>query len=186
MSIYPRVGQLLQRPAGQPNLTVCDGYGTRARSRPHRACTDCPGEPFARRTWSVLLCAPLILVQPVPPLALVYPPLNVLLIGSDHNNHGLFAQVERVLNQLYLASSLGVVPYIYLGRKVHAAPDSCGIGENQYFDQATGPNVWEYFFEPVSTYRLGESTLRGRPVRLLLASAEDARRHAIYKARDAA
>ena len=56
-------------------------------------------------------------------------------------------QVERVLNQLHLAESLGLPPFIYLGRKVMAAPDTCDVGENQYFDAAHGANVWEYYFE---------------------------------------
>jgi hypothetical protein len=96
-------------------------------------------------------------------------------------------QVERVLNQLHLAEYLGLPPYIYLGRKVHAAPNSCDVGENQYFAGGAGhgPNVWEYYFEQVSSYRIGEPTLHGRPVRLLMAPAEDARRHAIYRSRDA-
>ena len=111
--------------------------------------------------------------------------VSVLLVGSDHNNHGFFAQVERVLNQLHLADTLGLLPSVFLGRKVAAAPDACGIGENQYFDAGRGPNVWEYYFEPVSTYTLGAATLHGRPVKLLLTPAEDARRHCIRESRDA-
>ena len=109
----------------------------------------------------------------------------MLLISSDHNNHGLFAQVERVLNQLLLAENLGLPAFVYLGRKVAAAPWSCDVGENQYFDAKRGSNVWEYYFEPVSSYRLGDPTLNGRPVRLLLAPEADARRHGIRTSRDA-
>jgi len=56
------------------------------------------------------------------------PPANVLLVVSDHNNHGLFAQVERVLNQLHLAEHFGMAPFVFLGRKVFTAADCCGVG----------------------------------------------------------
>ena len=181
---WPRLGELSQRDG--PNLTVCDGYGISRRQRIVTPCEECPGEPFRREVWSVLLCSPAASIAPLPPPT--GPPVSLLLIGSDHNNHGLFAQVERVLNQLHLAEYLGLPPYVYLGRKVHAAPWSCDVGENQYFSAAYtqhGGNVWEYYFEQVSTYEIGSPTLQGRPVRLLMASAEDARRHAIYVSRDA-
>ena len=180
---WPRMGELSVRTG--PNLTVCDGYGISRGERIVTPCAECPGDPFRKDVWSVLLCAPVPLAPISPPTG---PPVSVLLIGSDHNNHGLFAQVERVLNQLHLAHSLGLPPYVYLGRKVHADPSSCDIGENQYFAGGSaghGSNVWEYYFDQVSSYTLGAPTLMGRPVRLLLASAEDARRHAIYKSRDA-
>jgi len=185
---FPRLGELLARPANLPNLTVCDGYGVshRKRKRAPRRCTQCPGDPFARAEWPLLLCAPRSLApQWAPAGSASLPPISVLLIGSDHNNHGLFAQVERVLNQLHLAGSLGLVPHVYLGRKVHAPPDSCNVGENQYFDAAAGPNVWDYYFEPVSPYELGAPTLGRRRVRLVVSDGEDARRHAIHVDRDA-
>ena len=53
----------------------------------------------------------------------------------------LFAQVERVLNQLHLAGARGLVPHVFLGRKAFASPTSCEVGENQYFDAAAGPLV---------------------------------------------
>ena len=179
---WPRLGELERRDG--PNLTVCDGYGISRQNSIVTPCTECPGDPFRRDEWSVLLCAPVPLAPLGPPTG---PPVSILLIGSDHNNHGLFAQVERVLNQLHLADSLGLPPFVYLGRKVHAAPWSCDIGENQYFagGAGRGANVWEYYFDQVSSYTLGAPTLNGRPVRLLLTSAEDARRHAIYRSRDA-
>ena len=63
------------------------------------------------------------------------------------------AQVERVLNQLHMAETSDVLPFVYLGRKVLAPPTSCGVGENQYFDGAHGANVWEYFFEQATHNR---------------------------------
>ena len=180
---YPRLGELLVRHG--PNVTVCDGYGHR-RGEVLTQCSECPGDPFRESSWPVLLCGPRPLAPVAPPVGMsAAGALNLLLVSSDHNNHGLFAQVERVLNQLHLAESLGIPPVVYLGRKVAAAPWSCDVGENQYFDAAHGPNVWEYYFERVSAYALGDPTHLGRPVRLLLAPAEDARRHAIRTARDA-
>ena len=230
---WPRLGALQPRPRERSKPVVCDGYGSK---HVRTACSECPGDTLFPSEWSVLLCAPTSLAPVAQPTGAGAPPLSVLMVGSDHNNHGLFAQVERVLNQLLLAESLGLLPYVFLGRKVptaphalalrgeqsfrqsrltpdaarasrvvdsvaalltphaslltphakvHALPYSCAVGENQYFDPARGPNVWEYFFEPVSTYRCGNATLEGRPVRLLLANTEDTRRHAILTSRDA-
>ena len=183
---WPRLGELLARPATQPNLTVCDGYGV-TRGHVRVPCArECPANPFAQPSWSVLLCAPRPLVPLAPPMGSAGAgAINLLLVGSEHNNHGLFAQLERVLNQLHLAEHLGLPPYVFLGRKVAAPPMSCGVGENQYFDARRGANVWEYYFEQLSSYSLGAPTLRGRPVRLLLTDPDDARRHAIRVSRDA-
>ena len=181
---WPRLGALSARPPHLPNASVCDGYGAR---RVRTRCAECPGEPFAREAWSVLQCSAGPLVPP-PRASFVgvsSPPRDVLLVTSQHNNHGLFAQVERVLNQLHLAGARGLVPHVFLGRKAFASPTSCEVGENQYFDAAAGPNVWEYYFEPVSSYRGGNASLDGRPVRLLAVSDEDARRHAIWSDKDA-
>ncbi|KAL1510774.1 hypothetical protein AB1Y20_007060 [Prymnesium parvum] len=179
---WPRLGSLHRRPSSLPKPSVCDGYGAR---RVRTRCSECPGDTSFPREWSVLLCAPSDLTPLPPPMGAASPRLNVLLVGSDHNNHGLFAQVERVLNQLLLAENLGLLPHVFLGRKVHALPYSCAVGENQYFDHRRGANVWEYFFEPVSEYRTGNASLRGRPVRLLLANHDDARRNNILTSRDA-
>ena len=184
-SSAPRLGELSPRPASLPNLTICDGYGVKRKHVRVPCQGRCPADPFAQDVWSVLLCAPLPLVPLVPPPSGVPGTISLLLVSSDHNNHGLFAQVERVLNQLHAAETLGLLPYVYLGRKVAAAPDSCEVGENQYFSPAHGSNVWEYYFEQVSSYSLGAPTLNGRPVRLLLAAAEDVRRFVIRTSRDA-
>ena len=182
VSRWPRLGEVFTRPNRLPNASVCDGYGVR---RVRRKCTSCPGDPFARPEWSVLQCASVPLAPPPSPSGAASPTLDVLLVVSDHNNHGLFGQVERVLNQLHLAGSRGLTPFVFLGRKVVASPDSCEIGENQYYDPTAGDNVWEYYFEQVSDYRLGAATLRSRPVRLLFAAVHDARRHAIMHSGDA-
>lgn len=179
---WPRLGEVFTRPVHLSNASVCDGYGVR---HVRRKCASCPGDPFARPEWSVLQCASVPLAPPPSPSGAASPTIDVLLVVSDHNNHGLFGQVERVLNQLHLAGSRGLTPFVFLGRKVVASPDSCEIGENQYYDPTAGDNVWEYYFEQVSDYRLGAATLRSRPVRLLFAAVHDARRHAIMHSGDA-
>eukprot|EP00965_Chrysotila_dentata_P042325 1404438-Pleurochrysis_carterae.AAC.1 len=181
---FPRLGALTLAPPA--NRSVCDGYGAR---KVRVSCSQCPGDPFNSRTWSVLQCSATPLVPPVvpagPTLIGTAGIVNVLLVVSDHNNHGLFAQVERVLNQLHLAGTRGMTPFVFLGRKVFASPDSCSVGENQYFEPAAGDNVWEYYFEQVSDFRLGLRALHGRRPRVLVADVDDARRHAIQRDRDA-
>ena len=54
---WPRLGELLSRPASEPNASICDGYGV-VRHKVEQQCTECPGDPFKRDEWSVLLCAP--------------------------------------------------------------------------------------------------------------------------------
>jgi len=181
----PRLGWLSLRSPDLPNLTLSDGYGTSRQQKLIPCREDGDNRAWQHPDgWSVLLCAPVMLAPLAPPGG-ASSSLSVLLVSSDHNNHGFFAQVERVLNQLHTADTLGLVPFVYLGRKVAAAPDACGIGENQYFEPSRGPNVWEYYFEPVSTYTLGAPTFHGRPVKLLITPAEDARRHCIRESRDA-
>jgi hypothetical protein len=189
---WPRLGELVGLSAS--NSTVCDGYGAGqfGEKRVQVKCAQCPGDPYRRELWSVLQCSAAPLVPPPSdswPLAARSPfgaaPVEVLLVVSDHNNHGLFAQVERALNQLHLGEHRGLVPHVFLGQKVFNAPDACDIGLNQYFEASRGDNVWEYYFEPVSPYKTGDARLAGRPVRLLTASVEDARRHAIAISGDA-
>ena len=38
------------------------------------------------------------------------------------------------------------------------------VGENQYYESGRGPNVWDYYFEPVSEYTTGAATLGGLTV----------------------
>eukprot|EP00962_Isochrysis_galbana_P055739 scaffold27525_cov96-Isochrysis_galbana.AAC.1 len=189
---WPRLGELVGPSA--TNGTLCDGYGAGqfGEKRMQLKCAQCPGDPYRRELWSVLQCSAAPLVpQPSAswPLAARSPygaaPIEVLLVVSDHNNHGLFAQVERVLNQLHLAEHRGLVPHVFLGQMVFNAPDACDVGHNQYFEPSRGDNVWDYYFEPVSPYRTGDARLANRPVRLLSASVDDARRHAIAISGDA-
>ena len=41
--------------------------------------------------------------------------VDVLLVVSDNAGHGLFATVERVINQVLHARALGLEPYVFLG-----------------------------------------------------------------------
>ena len=167
----------------------CRGYGADetedGKSAP--SCKRCPGDAFGDKTFHVQQCAkkPLLPFNQSLTNAPSSSTLPILLVTSDHNNHGLFAQVERVLNQLYYAETRGLTPYIYLGQRVFNSHDSCDQGFNQYYEESRGDNVWEYYFDQVSDYRLGDPEWKGRPVRLLVASENDVRRYMITKAGDA-
>lgn len=92
------------------------------------------------------------------------PGVDVLLVISECLGHGLFAQVERVLNQLRYATRHNLVPAVYLGEHVLTSPDDCLGGKNGYWDASalkadSLDSVWDYYFEPVSTYRLGAASL---------------------------
>lgn len=80
---------------------------------------------------------------------------------------GFVAQVNGVVIQLQLARRLGLTPIVYLhGRSyMFGAP-------NPYFDAAMGPNVWDYFFEPIgpSGDALKALVAEGRVVTLTTAS----------------
>ena len=57
---------------------------------------------------------------------------------------GLVAQLNGVVVQIQLARRLGLEPIVYLHRR------SLMFGRNNpYFDQSSGPNVWDYFYEPI-------------------------------------
>lgn len=57
---------------------------------------------------------------------------------------GLVAQLNGVVVQIQLARRLGFEPIVYLHRR------SLMFGRNNpYFDQSNGPNVWDYYYEPV-------------------------------------
>ena len=71
----------------------------------------------------------------------------MLLAVSDNAGHGLFATVERVINQVLYARAKGLEPFVYVGELVFAEGTSCEHGPQPYFDPAQGDNLWEYFFE---------------------------------------
>ena len=90
---------------------------------------------------------------------------DVLLVASDNRGHGLFAMVERVANQILFARSIGLEPYVFIGEHVFAEGRTCEHGRVAYYDEASGPNVWEYFFKQPTAYRPGDLTIRGKRVR---------------------
>jgi hypothetical protein len=92
--------------------------------------------------------------------------VDVLLATSDHFGHGMFAMVQRVLNQIALATTLRLEPHVFLGEYTFMEPQACEFGLNPYYAAAVGDNVWEYWFEQPGGYSLGASRLAdGRPVR---------------------
>ena len=152
-------------------LALCDGYRGNAREAFAAAtsveCARCPAEA-PNAPYNVLQCdargGQQVLRRDqhdigAPPASPKARPVTVLLSVSDHTNHGLFAQIERVLNQLRFAAAKGYVPAVHLGAFAWAPHDSCDVGPNAYHSAAVGPSVWEYLFEPVSTYRLGDETV---------------------------
>ena len=70
--------------------------------------------------------------------------LPVLRITAKDCGAGFFALLIYAINQLIWADENGYQPVVLFG-------DRCRDGRpNRYFDSAHGPNVWEYFFWPVS------------------------------------
>lgn len=69
-------------------------------------------------------------------------PAKYLLICNTAD--GLIAQLNGVVVQIQLARRLGLEPIVYLHRR------SLMFGRsNPYFDQSNGPNVWDYYYEPI-------------------------------------
>ena len=67
-----------------------------------------------------------------------------LIITINHSDAGFFAYVNFALNQLVYAERHNLWPVVYFGPK-------SGDGLNAYYDADVGENMWDYYFEPVST-----------------------------------
>ena len=91
--------------------------------------------------------------------------VDVLLATSDHFGHGVFALVQRVLNQIHYANSLDLVPAVFLGERTFMEPQACEYGPNPYHHTPSGDNVWEYWFTQPSNYSIGAATVNGVQVR---------------------
>lgn len=91
--------------------------------------------------------------------------VDVLLAHSDNAGHGLFAMVERIINQILYARASGLVPFVFIGEHIFAEGRACEHGTNPYHDGAHGENVWEYYFEQPSAYRAGEASVGRQRVR---------------------
>ena len=90
--------------------------------------------------------------------------VDVLLATSDHFGHGLFAMMQRILNQVHLARANRLEPAVFLGERTFMEPQACEYGTNSYYHAPAGDNVWEYWFEQPGNYTIGASHVRGRPV----------------------
>ena len=142
---------------------------------------DCSSDPFEQRTlqsWRVEQCTRRPLVPPLPsPADALAGPVNVLLaVSSGPRDAPLLSIVEQILLQLHVARVRGMLPTVFLGARAFA-PSVCAPAHTRYADSAaTGDNVWDHYFLPVSSYRLGSLAPGGRPVRLFVASANDTAR----------
>jgi hypothetical protein len=91
--------------------------------------------------------------------------------------------VERVANQILFARAVGLEPYVHIGEYVFAEGRACEHGRVPYFDEAHGPNVWEYFFVQPTAYRPGHTHIAssggraGAVVRSLQVVAPEVRTH---------
>lgn len=103
-----------------------------------------------RESYEVLQCSrtPLAPAADVIPRFSSLPPVlgsaDVLLVHTDHFQHGLFAMVERVVNQVLFARASHLEPYVFIGEHVLMPGSSCEHGTVPYHDPAVGDNVWEY------------------------------------------
>lgn len=153
----PAVGRLVSE-LPEPRA---EEFCARRKGHPNRALCKCPAEPCSTGSHFVAhQCNAVSLLPPLDPSGAV----DVLLAVSECEGHGLFAQVERILNQLRYADSRGLLPAVYLGERVFTSLDDCLAGRNGYWDHGALvhdglDSVWDYYFEPVSTYRVGDGRL---------------------------
>mmetsp|Transcript_5788 Transcript_5788/g.18075 ORF Transcript_5788/g.18075 Transcript_5788/m.18075 type:complete len:1617 (+) Transcript_5788:79-4929(+) len=88
---------------------------------------------------------------------------NVLHIRMNHGSAGFFAYLLFALNQLAFAQRQKLMAYVDFGRcTVNGHDHYSSGGANLYFDGTAGPNMWDYYFEPVSSYRPGLKGFQGR------------------------
>jgi hypothetical protein len=131
-----------------------------------------PYEPRcdASRSFVSYQCSRRLLLPP-PPTASQRPGrdgvVDVLLATSDHFGHGVFAMVQRILNQIHLARRHRLEPAVFIGERTFMEPQACEYGTNPYHFAPAGDNVWEYWFEQPGNYSLGQTQVNGRRVRQL-------------------
>ena len=63
-------------------------------------------------------------------------------LGGIENTMGFFALFNCVLNRLYYADRLGLLPIVQYPNTI------------LYYDKERGENPWEYYFEPVSSVKM--------------------------------
>jgi len=98
----------------------------------------------------------------------------VLLATCDHFGHGMFAIVQRVLNQIHYARRFHLEPAVFLGETTFMEPQACELGPNPYHFAPAGDNVWEYWFLQPGHFRIGATHVRGLPVQSLQVVSVDA------------
>lgn len=116
------------------------------------------------RSYVTYQCSRYLLLPPPRSSDSSGPGVDVLLATSDHFGHGLFAMVQRVLNQIHLALEHGLEPAVFLGEHTFMEPQACEYGTNPYFYAPMGDNVWDYWFRQPGSYALGARLAGGRPV----------------------
>ena len=89
----------------------------------------------------------------------------------NHGSAGFFAYVLFVVNQLIYAEEHGLTPFVFFGKcTVHdtrAAHPWRGAANLFYAPARDEPNnMWEYYFEPVSSVRLDDARLAQRSCQL--------------------
>jgi hypothetical protein len=70
---------------------------------------------------------------------------KILIIRINHSYAGFFAYFTIALNQILFCERNQCLPVINFG-------EWSEDGENAFYDEAHGPNMWEYYFEPVADY----------------------------------
>lgn len=74
------------------------------------------------RSFITYQCASTLLTPPKRILRSDVRKIHVLLATSDHFGHGLFALVQRVLNQIHFARSMKFEPHVFLGEYTFMEP----------------------------------------------------------------
>ena len=70
--------------------------------------------------------------------------MSVLRVTAKDCGAGFFALMIYAMNQIIWADANGYASYIHFGKR-------CRDGRpNRYYDEARGPNMWDYYFSPVS------------------------------------
>ena len=100
--------------------------------------------------------------------------VNVLLATSDHFGHGVFALVQRVINQIHLARRNGLEPAVFIGERTFMEPQACESGVNPYHHAPAGDNVWEYWFVQPGNFSFDSTTVRGWPIASLQVTTVEA------------
>ena len=95
-------------------------------------------------------------------------PRVALRIVMNHGSAGFFAYMLFAINQLLFARRNGLTAVVDFGEcTVNGHDHYASGGRNLYFDRQHGPNMWEYYFEPVSAVRPPAAEVRTLPSRML-------------------